>query len=101
LLTTGFASWCESWATDLLHPDYKMWDQFTTGHMSSAMRLDALRSSHPIQVPIHHAEEVEQVFDAISYCKGASVVRMVCGVLGMKDFQAGLAAYMKKYAYSK
>ena len=23
------------------------------------MRLDSLRSSHPIQVPIHHAEEVE------------------------------------------
>jgi len=77
-----------------------MWQQFTTGHLTAAMRLDSLRSSHPIQVPIHHAEEVEQVFDSISYCKGASVVRMICGVLGMKPFQAGLVAYMKKHAYS-
>ncbi len=44
-----------------------MWDQFVTDHMAAALRLDSLRSSHPIQVPIHHAEEVEQVFDAI--CK--------------------------------
>lgn len=60
---------------------------------------DGLLSSHPIQVPIHHAEEVEQVFDAISYCKGGSVVRMIKAVLGMADFQKGLSNYMKKYAY--
>lgn len=76
-----------------------MWSQFTTDALSAAMRLDALKSSHPIQVPIHHAEEVEQVFDAISYCKGGSVVRMIKGVLGMKNFQTGLSNYMKKYAY--
>lgn len=98
-LNEGFASWAENWATDKLFPEYAMWDQFTTGHLSSAMRLDALKSSHPIQVPIHHAEEVEQVFDAISYCKGGSVVRMIKAVLGMKNFQTGLANYMKKYAY--
>jgi puromycin-sensitive aminopeptidase len=56
-------------------------------------------SSHPIQVPIHHAEEVEQVFDAISYCKGGSVVRMIRAVLGMPNFKKGLSNYMKKYAY--
>ena len=67
--------------------------------MSAALRLDALKSSHPIQVPIRHAEEVEQVFDAISYCKGGSVVRMIKAVLGMEKFQTGLANYMKKYAY--
>jgi hypothetical protein len=37
--------------------------------MAYALRLDSLRSSHPIQVPISRAEEVEQVFDGISYCK--------------------------------
>lgn len=98
-LNEGFASWAENWAADKLFPDYAMWAQFTTGHLSSAMRLDALKSSHPIQVPIYHAEEVEQVFDAISYCKGGSVVRMIKAVLGMSHFQTGLANYMKKFAY--
>jgi aminopeptidase N len=58
----------------------------------SAMRSDALQSSHPIHVRIHHAEEVEQVFDAISYCNGGSVVRMIKAVPGMNTFN-----YMKKY----
>ncbi|KAL3801383.1 hypothetical protein HJC23_006993 [Cyclotella cryptica] len=98
-LNEGFASWAENWAADVIFPQWSMWDQFTTGHLSSAMRLDALRSSHPIQVPIHRAEEVEEVFDAISYCKGGSVVKMIRAVLGMKAFQSGLGAYMKKHAY--
>jgi len=98
-LNEGFASWAENWAANELYPDYFMWDQFTTGHLSSALRLDALKSSHPIQVPIAHAEEVDQVFDAISYCKGGSVVRMICAVLGKKAFQQGLVAYMAKHAY--
>mmetsp|Transcript_7191 Transcript_7191/g.14760 ORF Transcript_7191/g.14760 Transcript_7191/m.14760 type:complete len:905 (-) Transcript_7191:134-2848(-) len=98
-LNEGFASWAENWAADVINPNWCMWDQFTTGHLASAMRLDALRSSHPIQVPIQHAEEVEEVFDAISYCKGGSVVKMIRAVLGMKAFQSGLGAYMKKHAY--
>lgn len=98
-LNEGFASWAENWAANEIYPSYKMWDQFTTGHLSAAMRLDALKSSHPIQVPIGHAEEVDQVFDAISYCKGGSVVRMICAVLGKTAFQQGLAAYMKEHAY--
>ena len=98
-LNEGFASWAENWAADVLFPEWQMWDQFTTGHLSAAMRLDALKSSHPIQVPIFHAEEVEEVFDAISYCKGGSVVKMIRAVLGMKAFQSGLGEYMKKHAY--
>ncbi len=98
-LNEGFASWAENWAADHIYPQWNMWDQFTTGHLSAAMRLDALKSSHPIQVPIHHAEEVEEVFDAISYCKGGSVVKMIRAVLGMKAFQKGLGNYMKKHAY--
>ena len=98
-LNEGFASWAENYVADQLHPDWTMWDQFTTGHLSYAMKLDSLQSSHPIQVPIHHAEEVEEVFDGISYCKGGSVVRMIRAVMGNEDFQSGLTLYMKKYAY--
>ena len=67
-LNEGFASWAENWSADLLYPTYRMWDQFVTDHLTRALKLDGLQSSHPIQVPIQHAEEVEQVFDAISYC---------------------------------
>eukprot|EP00549_Striatella_unipunctata_P025517 CAMPEP_0118704208 /NCGR_PEP_ID=MMETSP0800-20121206/19082_1 /TAXON_ID=210618 ORGANISM="Striatella unipunctata, Strain CCMP2910" /NCGR_SAMPLE_ID=MMETSP0800 /ASSEMBLY_ACC=CAM_ASM_000638 /LENGTH=712 /DNA_ID=CAMNT_0006606021 /DNA_START=29 /DNA_END=2164 /DNA_ORIENTATION=+ len=98
-LNEGFASWCEHWANDKLFPEWNMWDQFRTGRMAPAMRLDALRSSHPVQVPIKHAEEVEEVFDVISYCKGSALVQMVRAVIGTKQFQNGLRVYMKRHAY--
>ena len=99
-LNEGFASWTENMAADALFPEWKMWEQYSVDHAAAALRLDALRSSHPIQVPIKHAEEVEEVFDAISYCKGSYVVRMAHAVLGRENFQKGLVAYMKKHQYS-
>ena len=50
-----------SLSVDFLYPEYKIWEQYTTDSFGAAQRLDALRSSHPIIVPIKHAEEVEQV----------------------------------------
>lgn len=60
-LNEGFACYMEHLATDTLFPSYHIWEQYTTDAMGAALRLDSLRSSHPIQVPIKHAEEVEQV----------------------------------------
>ena len=76
-----------------------MWTQFISDDQSTAMRLDAMRTSHPIQVPIKHAEEVEEVFDMISYCKGASVVRILHAVLGPENFKRGLQIYMERHQY--
>jgi len=98
-LNEGFASWMQTYIADILFPEWKMWEQFTTDDQGAALRLDSLRTSHPIQVPIYHAEEVEEVFDAISYSKGACVVHMVNAVLGPEHFRAGLEHYMKKHAY--
>eukprot|EP01034_Spumella_vulgaris_P022812 gene22812-28982_t len=98
-LNEGFAAFMEHFAVDALFPDYKIWEQYTTDAFGSAQRLDALRSSHPIIVPIAHAEEVEQVFDAISYCKGSTVVNMVAAIVGKDKFREGLQLYMNRHAY--
>mmetsp|Transcript_26571 Transcript_26571/g.62089 ORF Transcript_26571/g.62089 Transcript_26571/m.62089 type:complete len:891 (+) Transcript_26571:103-2775(+) len=98
-LNEGFASWCQNYISDLVMPDYELWNQFLTETLSSAMRLDGLKTSHPIQVPIKHAEEVEEVFDHISYFKGASVIRLAHEVLGHEAFKTGLQNYMKKHQY--
>lgn len=52
-----------------------------------------------VQVPIREAAEVEQVFDAISYCKGGAIVRMAHAVVGEAAFLAGLQAYMGQFKY--
>lgn len=67
--------------------------------MQTAQNLDSLRSSHPIEVPVKDALEVEQIFDAISYLKGSSVIRMLSGHLGVETFLEGVAAYLKLHKY--
>eukprot|EP00049_Salpingoeca_infusionum_P010151 m.171714 g.171714 ORF g.171714 m.171714 type:complete len:874 (+) comp14559_c0_seq1:346-2967(+) len=99
-LNEGFACFMQTWSADQLFPEWKMWDQFVTSDLAAALRLDALRSSHPIQVPIKHAHEVEEVFDAISYCKGATVIRMIHSVIGDEHFREGLRTYIKRHQYA-
>lgn len=38
--------------------------------MHAAFKLDSMRASHPIEVPVKNAIDVDQIFDAISYRKG-------------------------------
>jgi puromycin-sensitive aminopeptidase len=40
-------------------------------------------------VEINHAGEIDEIFDSISYEKGASVIRMLQSYLGAESFQAG------------
>ena len=54
-----------------------------------------------LQVPIKRAQEVEEVFDAISYHKGCSVIKMLRAVLGADHFQAGLQIYMNRHQYGE
>lgn len=67
--------------------------------MQNAFRLDALRGSHPIEVPVKDALDVDQIFDAISYLKGSSVIRMLAAHLGLEKFLAGVSNYLKAHAY--
>ncbi|CAN0180135.1 unnamed protein product, partial [Hapterophycus canaliculatus] len=51
-LNEGFASWMQTWAADALFPEWGMWEQFVVTDQQAALRLDSLRSSHPIQVGV-------------------------------------------------
>ena len=48
---------------------------FVESVYSLALQLDSLVSSHPVEVQVSHPDEVNSIFDAISYAKGASVIR--------------------------
>ncbi|KAK8660807.1 hypothetical protein V6N13_051716 [Hibiscus sabdariffa] len=98
-LNEGFATWVSYLATDSLFPEWKIWTQFLD-ETTAGLRLDGLAESHPIEVEINHAAEIDEIFDAISYRKGASVIRMLQSYLGAECFQKSLASYIKRHAYS-
>uniref|UniRef100_A0A2N9HH88 Aminopeptidase n=1 Tax=Fagus sylvatica TaxID=28930 RepID=A0A2N9HH88_FAGSY len=73
-------------AANSLFPEWKVWTQFLVDY-TEGLRLDGLAESHPIEVEINHAREIDEIFDAISYKKGASVIRMLQSYLGAECFQ--------------
>uniref|UniRef100_A0A3B5LVZ0 Aminopeptidase n=1 Tax=Xiphophorus couchianus TaxID=32473 RepID=A0A3B5LVZ0_9TELE len=83
-LNEGFASWIEYLCVDHCFPEYDIWTQFVSADYTRALDLDALDSSHPIEVNVGHPSEVDEIFDAISYSKGASVIRMLHNYIGDK-----------------
>jgi len=99
-LNEGFASYIEYLAVDKLFPHWDIWTQFSTNELGTALRLDALLNTHPIEIPVKHPDEIGEIFDEVSYSKGASVIRMLADYLGEKDFRDGLRHYLKKHSYS-
>ncbi len=98
-LNESFASWIGTKAVADLYPEWNMWTQFLYQDTAGGLTLDGLRSSHPIEVPVHNPAEIREIFDAISYNKGASVLWMLENFLGEGAFRKGLRAYMDAHAY--
>lgn len=98
-LNEGFATWMSLYAGNTFFPEWKIWQSFITESLAGALSLDSLRSSHPIEVPVKRADEVDQIFDAISYEKGSCVLRMISKYLGEEVFLGGVRRYLKKHAY--
>jgi len=98
-LNEGFASWMEYYAVDKLFPKWDMWTQFYNDDSMRAFGLDSLRSSHPIEVEVLNPEQIKEVFDAISYSKGAAIIRMLEQYLGEDIFRLGLQDYLKTFSY--
>ncbi|KAG5979182.1 hypothetical protein E4U55_005468 [Claviceps digitariae] len=98
-LNEGFATWVGWYAVDHLHPDWQVWAQFVNEGMEAAFRLDGIRASHPIHVPVRDALDVNQIFDSISYLKGCSAIRMLANHLGVETFLKGVSNYLKAHAY--
>jgi len=96
-LNESFASFVGEKATAALNPEWRYWRDFVADN-TSAFNLDALASTHPISVEAKSAEEASQRFDAISYAKGAAVLRMVEGYLGEETFREGVRIYLRRHA---
>ncbi|VDB93804.1 unnamed protein product [Peniophora sp. CBMAI 1063] len=82
-----------------LYPEWRPNSQFINNHLNRALRLDAKPSSHPIEVPLPDPSQINQIFDALSYAKGASILRMLAGYVGEDEFLRGVSHYLKKHSY--
>lgn len=99
-LNEGFATWVGWMAVDHFFPEWNVWHTFYLDEFLRAQQLDSLKNSHPIEVDIKKASQVDEIFDAISYSKGACIIAMLVNYLSEEIFQKGIIKYLKKYKYS-
>ncbi|KAJ3113183.1 Aminopeptidase 2 mitochondrial [Phlyctochytrium bullatum] len=98
-LNEGFATFVGWLAVDKLFPEWDIWTQFIIKDYAEGISLDGLRSSHPIQVDVASPAEINEIFDAISYSKGASIIRMLNNSLGGDIFMNGVRNYLQKFKF--
>ncbi len=95
-LNEAFATWMAYRVVDDWRPEWRMWQGFEHDR-GSALALDALVSTHPIYAEVKSVAEATENFDAITYEKGAAVVRMIEHYLGPDTFRAGVRLYMQRH----
>ena len=99
-LNESFASWMGDKAVDQLFPEWEMWTQFVSQDTNRALSLDGLQNSHPIEQEVKNPAEIGELFDAISYSKGGSIIRMLEHFVGEENFRQGLQNYISEYQYA-
>ena len=98
-LNESFATFMDFKSTHQAYPDWKVWQDFVRTSTSGAMGRDALTKTHPIMARVHDPEEIEELFDEISYGKGASILRMIEAYIGPENFKNGVRHYLQKFRY--
>ncbi|NXR20827.1 AMPN Aminopeptidase, partial [Cinclus mexicanus] len=102
-LNEGFASYVEYLGADSAEPNWNIKDLMVLNELHDVMATDALASSHPLsfrEEEINTPAQISEVFDSISYSKGASVLRMLSSFLSEDIFKEGLQSYLHTFSYN-
>ena len=92
-LNESFATFLSYKMIDKIYPEWNpVADQFTRTGL--ALFNDSLINTHPIDVKVDNPGQISQIFDNISYGKGAAILRMIETYLGETNFKKGLRKYI-------
>ncbi|KAM3868241.1 leucyl-cystinyl aminopeptidase [Diretmus argenteus] len=96
-LNEGFATYMQYMSLQ------KEFSQLEIGNLFLAVRFralakDALNSSHAVSAQVDTPEQVAEMFDSVSYEKGASILLMLNASLPTEQFRKGIIEYLKKFS---
>ncbi|KAM7537910.1 hypothetical protein Aperf_G00000062915 [Anoplocephala perfoliata] len=98
-LNEGFATFSERIGVAHAEPSWKMDELFAVQQMQKVLFVDSLPTTHPVFLPVSHPDEINESFDAISYNKGAAVLRMMEAFISPTIFRHGLKIYLSKHKF--
>lgn len=97
-LNEGFAKYMEFISVEATYPELRV-GEYLLDICFVAVSYDSLNSSRPISSPAENPTQIEQMFDAVSYDKGACVLHMLRHFLTEDVFQSGIVRYLRKHSY--
>ena len=86
-------------AVDAYRSDWLRWVDFTISR-AEAFAVDATSHTRSLEFGVETPAEAEAMFDALTYLKGASIVRMLEQFVGEDNFRDGLRRYMAHHKFS-
>ena len=96
-LNEGFATYIETYSAAARFPQWDFWATFLMQDFFDALQMDAKPSTHAIDVHVARTSEIGEIFDSISYSKGAALIRMLATHLGSDHFRDGLRLYLQRH----
>ncbi|KAB0798929.1 hypothetical protein PPYR_06809 [Photinus pyralis] len=98
-LNEGFATYMATIALHYIYPEYGTLVRNTLTTLLTVFRQDSLKSSHPVSVPVEDPRDITQIFDSISYTKGAILLHMISNFLSEDTFKKGVTHYLNKHKF--
>jgi len=98
-LNEGFATWMALKPSQTLHPEWNA-ALDAVKETDQALQQDALVNTHSIRAKAETPEEINELFDSISYQKAAAVLRMIEAYVSPDVFRRGVNVYLRKYSYA-
>ncbi|MFG1815357.1 aminopeptidase N [Kribbella sp. NPDC049174] len=97
-LSESFADWAAVWAGAELGVLDSRWSVAMALEKERATDADQLSSTHPVSRPVPDLAAAEANFDAITYAKGACMLRQLVEQVGEEAFLTGLRDYFRLHA---
>ena len=98
-LNEAFASWASNWAGVQCTEFTDEWATFLAGSKMDGYRQDMSPATHPIRGDVPDVAQAMANFDAITYTKGASVLKQLMAFVGEDRFVEALRTYFREHAW--
>ena len=96
-LKEGFAVWSETAVLSVMEPEGNH-EVAAVADGLGALALDSLSSARIVAGPIGRNEDIRNAYDALTYSKGQSVIRMVDHYFTPEKFRPALGRYIRQFA---
>ena len=98
-LNEGFATWMSNKPLEAMHPEWNT-EQSVIADLNAVLNLDTQPTTRTIRAKVDTPDEINQMFDGITYGKAGAVLLTVENYLGEETFRQGVHNYLAAHLYA-